>query len=237
MPSRIGVGQVPGLVLGARTSARARPVGAARRATLPKKWSLSEVRAYFVRTTRLAVDVEDPVRLLARSCSGRSSGRRGRRRRARARAGARLGADETSAASCRPRSGSAARSSGARRRGGRPAGRCRRGRRCPTAGSRSTGRRTQPRGYARSSTRVSTVLPPVADRDGHAVGLPQVEADRHVVLRADADGREDLEADLRPRDRALLELQALGQREGGRGRAEQGDHEHRREDAGHGPRL
>ena len=64
------------------------------------------------------------------------------------------------------------------------------------------------------------------------VGLAQLERDPRRLLRAIADGRED---GLHPRaeDRALLQLQSLGERERRGGGREQGDHQHRRGDTSH----
>ena len=75
-------------------------------------------------------------------------------------------------------------------------------------------------------------LAAVDDRDVEPVGLAQLEGDPRRLLRAIADGREHgLHA--RAEDRALLQLQSLGERERRGGGREQGDHQHRRGDTSH----
>jgi hypothetical protein len=72
-------------------------------------------------------------------------------------------------------------------------------------------------------------------RGGDGVTLPEPEPDMRDVLAAVACRREQL-VHLRAVDRALLELQALGDRERGRRPAEQAEDEQDREEARHGRR-
>ena len=76
----------------------------------------------------------------------------------------------------------------------------------------------------------------VDDRHRDRVGMPQLEADHRLVGRAVTDRREHLQwptvsgCHLRAVDRALDELQVLGDREGGSAGQEQAQEDDRRED-------
>ena len=174
-----------------------------------------------VKTTRCAVDEQDRVRRLARSCTRRSDPvaaavavRRDRPRR-------RRDAIETSARSCRPASRSAGRSSGAGRPGGRAA--CRRPARRSGPGRRGRSRCsvTVPRRSRRPGTSVRTTRPAaVDDLEPDAVGLAQPELDRRDPRRQSHSARRP-SAIRGAEDRARLDLQALGDRERGRRPAEQ----------------
>ena len=79
-------------------------------------------------------------------------------------------------------------------------------------------------------------LAAVDDCDVELVGVAELERDPRLVLGALADGRED-RLHPRPEDRALLQLQSLGERERRSGGREQGDHQHRRGDTSHWRRI
>ena len=182
------------------------------------------------RVAGCAMRAEDPLRrrdrgARARACSARSGCGRSRpagRRRARTRP-VRRRVLHDAARSCRAGSGSAARSSGAGPRGG--------SRRCSVRPSRARCRSVRPSqrktlqpARPRCTPRRACAPRPCCESsiaDGDDIAVPELDADLRLSVGAAAGRREDRSERRRAGDRALVELQPLGDREGRRRRDEQ----------------